>query len=371
MHGGLHALTTARPQLMTVRTAAQALGLRPHELLHAGPPLADPCRPPLTLASSIVMTCVHEGWATDEAAAEALLRRGALRLSPAQDRGCVTPLAAVVAAGTPLLEVEDAQGGSARTWAPLSAVRGADTRMGCRSPGLLDRLKNRDTVVAPALQQALAAHGPLPLWPLALQGLLAGDDLHASTAHANQALVAALSARGAGALAEDIAATPLFFLTLWMAASAWLLRVAEAGGPPGLITRGGGNGERFAIALAGRPGQWFNVPATPPLGPCLPGVADSVPIEGAIGDSAVIDLLGLGGQRLVAGTPEAIDLCSPHPLLPEGWRLGMDAHRVLAQARSPQVRLAMLARDGRGGLCGRGVYRPPLALFEQAVHGLA
>lgn len=371
MHDGLDALTAARPELVAVRTAAQALGLGLRELLHAGPPLADPCRPPHTLASSIVMTCLHEGWAADEAAAEALLHRGALRLSPAQDRGCVTPLAAVVAAGTPLLEVHDGQGGPLRSWAPLSAVRGADTRMGNRSPALLERLQHRDTVVVPALQQALAAHGPLPLWPLAVQGLMAGDDLHASTAHANQALVAALSARGAGTLAEDVAATPLFFLTLWMAASALLLRLAEAGGPPGLITRGGGNGERFAIALAGRPGQWSWIDATPPVGPRLPGVADSVTIEGAVGDSAVIDLLGLGGQRLAAATSEAIELCSPHPLLPNGWRLGLDVHQVLTQARSPQVRLAMLARDGRAGLCGRGVYCPPLVLFEQAVHGLA
>jgi hypothetical protein len=96
MVDALTALLNVRPRLHAVIPAAQALGLRRHELLHAGPPLRDPRRPPRPLASAIVMTCLHEGWADDEAAAEALLQGGSLTLAPTQSRSCVTPLAAVV-----------------------------------------------------------------------------------------------------------------------------------------------------------------------------------------------------------------------------------------------------------------------------------
>jgi hypothetical protein len=379
-------LITGQPQLLRVRTAAEALGLRRHELLHAGPPLSDPRHPPQTLTSSIVMSCLHEGWAATEAEAEALLHSGALSLSPAQDRGCVTPLAAIVSPGTPLFVVGDPGSAKIAACAPVSAVRGVDTRMGQRDPALLDRLRYRDTVTAPALQRRLDVQGPLALWPLAARGLAAGDDLHGSTQHANQVLSDVLRAGGAGTLADDVGATPLFFLTLWMAACAWLLRSAEGHAPATLVTRAGGNGEVFAIALAGRPERWVGCTASAPVGPRLPNVAAEVPVEGAIGDSAVIDMLGLGGQRLAhapalwalfrpwlatppaapADDPERL-LVWPHPGLADAWSLGLDAARVDSLQQAPRVMLAMLGRDGRSGLCGRGVYRPPLDLFARAL----
>lgn len=108
------------------------------------------------------MTCLHEGWAADEPAADALLRSGRLRLSPPQGRGCVTPLAAVVSSGTPPFEVHDA-GSGVSTHAPVSTVRGADTRMGHRDPALLERLRKRDAELAPALRAWLCDRGPIDL----------------------------------------------------------------------------------------------------------------------------------------------------------------------------------------------------------------
>ncbi len=389
----LQRLLATRPQLQVVRSAAEALGLQRHQLLHAGPPLRDPTQPPPALASAVVLACLHAGWAPDAAAAEELLRSGALQLSPAQDRGCVTPLVAVVAPDTPLFGVGDAAVPHA-VWAPVPALRGPDLRMGTRDPAVLARLQQRDRLLVPALQHALQA-GPLPLWPLAAAGLAAGDDLHSRTTAANAALVDALLQRGLPpALADDIAATPLFFLTPWMAACALQLRAAEQGDCPTLVTRAGGNGERFAIALAGRPGAWIGCDATAPQGLHLPQVAADLAVTGAVGDSAVIDLLGLGGQRLglapepwsalgnvvagaaAAGAAAATEaarrlLCAPQPLLAEAWPLGTDAARVVAQAQAPWVALAMVAADGRSGFVGRGVYRPPLALFAAACEALS
>jgi hypothetical protein len=383
------ALTDATPQLGAIRTGAQALGLGQYELLHAGPPLADPCQPPQTLVSSVVMTCLHEGWAATEPEAEGLLRKGWLTLSPAQDRGCVTPLAAVVSASTPLFAVHDAnRTGGPNCWAPVGAVRGADTRMGWRDPGLLARLRYRDDVVAPALQALIDRHGAVPLWPLAVAGLAQGDDLHGSTAHANVAWAEALRQRGApAALVDDVLATPLFFLTLWMAAAACLLRAAEGCAPTSLVTRAGGNGQQFGVSLAGQAGRWTGCDAGPPAGPLLPQADPALAIEGAIGDSAVIDMLGLGGQRLgqspsllalfadqaqmatdLQQAPPQRLLIAPHPLLPDAWPLGLDAARVVALQQPPRVMLAMLARDGRAGLCGRGQYRPPVDLFQRALN---
>jgi hypothetical protein len=375
-------LSAARPILAGVAPGRDAVGLQGRWLLHAGPPLGDPARPPTVLHNAIVATCLQEGWAAGPAQASALLRDGRLTLEPAQDHGCVTPLAAVIGPGTPLLRIADAAGEAVR-YAPVSAVRGADTRMGALDPALAARLLHRDAVIAPALQRAIAKAGPPDLWPLATLGLVAGDDLHSRTTGATEALAAWCRQAGEGGLAEAIAATPLFFLTIWMGASALVLGSAEAADLPTLVTRAGGNAERFGIALAGRPGCWVTCDAVPPHGPLRADVPPGVAVAGAIGDSAVIDLLGFGGQRLVHA-PEPLGVfrdhlpgehaglsallgVAPQPLLPDAWPLGIDAARVRAHRASPLVMLAMLARDGVAGFVGRGIYRPPVQLFDQAL----
>lgn len=377
----LQQMIATRPALSGVRAAGAALGLAGRELLHAGPPLRDPRRPPPVLLSSAVVAILHEGWAASESQAEAMIASGQVVLGPAQPRGCVTPLACVVSPGMPLFVVE-ADG--ERMHAPVSAVRGPDTRMGFRDPGLADRLRTRDQQVAPALRRILAQSGPLPLLPLASHGLAHGDDLHSRTSAANTMLAGWLREQGADGLAADLDATPLFFLTIWMAASALVLRAAEGADQPGLVTRAGGNGECFGVALAGAPHHWVCVDASPPQGRRVEG-RQSIPTCPAIGDSAVIDMLGCGGLAL-DGAPEPLDafaahlpvdhallperlLCIPHPTL--GRRIGLDAGRVLAADSAPLIALAMLAADGRTGFVGRGLYRPPLALFARALAPLA
>lgn len=385
MSAAIDAMLAVRPVVVGVQAASEALGLRERELLHAGPPFADPRHPPAPIESSIVMTCLHEGWARDEAEAEALLQGGALTLVPAQTRDCVTPLAAIVGPSTPLFQVRDAGSVGPTMHAPVSVVRGADTRMGARDGGLLTRLRDRDRTTAPAWQALVQRTGPLDLWTPAVHGLGHGDDLHSRTSAANEALAAAVRERGDSELADVVAVTPLFFLTLWMAAAARILRSAEGRDLPTLITRAGGNGERFAIALAGAPAQWITCAATPPQGPFITTVPQDACVLGAVGDSAVIDMLGLGGQR-VARAPEPFGLVQPqlkpdhdesarrlllvpHPGLPQQWPVGIDVQRVVSQANTPFVMLAMVAADGRTGFLGRGGYRPPLDLFERAARG--
>src|SRR4051812_1766451 len=100
-------LCAVQPVWTAVRTAQEALGLPDSTLLHAGPPLDDPCRPPAPLLSSAVLCCLHEGWAKDESQAERLIASGRVALRPAQQYGAVTPLAAVISPRTALVEVAD------------------------------------------------------------------------------------------------------------------------------------------------------------------------------------------------------------------------------------------------------------------------
>jgi hypothetical protein len=135
----------------------------------------------------------------------------------------------------------------------------------------------------------------------------------------------------------------------------------------------GGNGIAFGLRLHGER-QWQTVPATPPIGTRMPGHADTDAL-GAIGDSAVIDFCGLGGQAIAAAPtlrdewrhvlPEALGAQRAAVVHPETALV--DVGLVAVGGVSPLIDLAILDRQGEHGLIGRGVYRPTAALFADAI----
>ncbi|MHB0920105.1 MAG: oxamate carbamoyltransferase subunit AllG family protein [Thiomonas delicata] len=336
------AIAAAEPAWLAVRTAHEALHLPDFTLLHAGPPIADPRRLAAPLRMSCVLACLHEGWAHDEAEAVRLLADGRITLQAAQDHGVVTPLAAVISLRSVLVEVVDLASDlskPARAWSLLSSGAGPQLRFGVGDRAILARMAWRDGTLAET-------------------GLRRGDDRHARTTAAQLALHACLQARldagvwtGANAerrgMIEMLATSPLFFLTLWMAAC-HLLLVAAAGpndlGSP-LEVGMAGNGEQMGIRLAGRPGEWFVASAASPAGPRLDpaGSAEAAPF---LGDSGVIDAMGFGGQAL-ARAPEL-------------------AAVVASNGLAPLVTVAMPDVAGGRGLLGRGLYIPLVELFVWA-----
>jgi hypothetical protein len=381
----LQALLAVRPQWTRLAPASQLLALEGRWLLHAGPPLADPCQPPAPILSSAVLACLYEGWAQTETEAEQLVHSGAVRLSPAQEHRCVTPLAALVSPSTTLIVMEDAGGAVAPVYAPLGTLGGPDLRFGTRDRAILDRLRLRDGDVAATL--ALALKSPIDLLPIAAKAVAEGDDLHNRTTAATAALAELLASRLAGTargredLLKGLGATPLFLLTFWMAAAKLMLSAAEHQAPATLVTRMAGNGEVFGVSLAGKPDTWITMPATAPNGPRLPNANAASVALGAIGDSAVIDALGFGGQALhMAPEPhgalkaflpvDALTPALPHPAF-AGVRVGLDAAAIATGHGVPVVTLGMVEKTGREGLLGRGVFLPGRGLFEVAVHALA
>src|SRR5690242_21200086 len=104
-NSALGRMAAVRPQWTAVREARSALGLEGRVLLHAGPPLADPTRPPPPMLNAAALSCMHEGWARDGAEAEKMVASGAVRLEPSFTRGVATPLVALVSPKTIVAEI--------------------------------------------------------------------------------------------------------------------------------------------------------------------------------------------------------------------------------------------------------------------------
>lgn len=334
--------------------------LAPTVLLHAGPPFEG--EPPRSVRNACVQALLFEGLAADEAHARAMLSTGAVELRPAQDHGVVTPLAQVVSASMPMAVVGDA---SHVAWAPLVEGPPPALRFGTEAAEARSRLSAIAEFGLQRLAPLLRAQ-PVALSSIVLQALAQGDECHARTGAANAALVEAI----AGLAADDRAAlqsNPGFVLTVLMAAACWRLRHAAHG-----LAAVGGNGIDFGLRMQGD-SRWHRRPSTPPIGTRMPGHADTEAL-GAIGDSAVIDFCGLGGQALAAA-PALLDewrnvlpdaLVAQRVAVVDPVTGRVDIARVAASGVPPLVDLAILDLQGTHGLIGRGVYRPDVALFVEA-----
>ncbi|KLU21065.1 alcohol dehydrogenase [Caballeronia mineralivorans PML1(12)] len=382
----LETLAAVQPQWRGVQCARDAVGLIDMTLLHAGPPYKDPCRPPPPVLSSAVLCCLYERWANDEAQAERLIVDGRVRLMSAQSFNVVTPLAAVISPRTSLVDITDANATGKHAWSLLGSGAGAQIRFGSRNPAIIERMAWRDNVLAPVMQRASCASA-VDLISLARTGLDGGDDLHARATSASAALHRQLVPHlDDASVAAMLGESPLFFLTLWMAACHLILSAAVHDPTLStLVIALAGNGIEAGIRLAGEPSRWHTVTAVAPAGPRI-NAAITVDAAPLTGDSGVIDAAGFGAQALEFA-PEPASAFAPW--LPDNWRarqaalyrganpafsrlrMGLDAAQVAASGTGPLAAIAMIGADGRTGLLGRGVYEAPVALFTGALDAVS
>lgn len=386
----LERLFAARPAWTGVTTAGVAVGLESHTLLHSGPP-AEAGHVIPTLNSAAV-ACVFEGWAADLDEADALIASGGVRFEPAQDRNVATPLAAVVSASMQVVELSDLEGEGRPAYAPLNGggTGGAPAaRYGRKSPEALELLRFLNEEVAPAI--APAAADPVPWLPIVDEALTKGDDAHLRHLEAHKTMVEILRNRLPASFISSKAGEfagewPIFHLNFWMAAARCAL--SAAAGVPGsaLVTATAGNGAQFGLQVSGLPGRWFTAPASVPRGNIRePHTEDSC--TGAYGDSALAEGFGLGAMALsycpdmqalhsgyydddIYTLPKKL-LMGAHPGFPKsGARAGLSARAVVETGEAPVVELGLVDKAGLDGGLGAGLYRPPLAPFEEACAAL-
>jgi hypothetical protein len=340
-----------------VPRAAVCPGLSPQVLLHAGPPYRG--APPAPVVHSAIQALLFEGLAADASGAHDLLSRGTVTLRPAQDHGIATPLAQVVSASMLLVAVRQ---GNHVYHAPIVEGPAPALRFGSAAPECRERLREIGawtlSSVAPIVRRT-----PLAIDEVIGAAVAAGDECHSRTVAANEALVCRLHGLDAGG-ATGLRSNPAFVLPVLMAAAAAVLRAGQSD-----IEAIGGNGIDFGFRRRGA-SAWRQLPAEAPRGVRFAGHEATAPLA-AIGDSVVIDICGLGGLALAAA-PQLVaewsavlpaDALTRRRILIDPLSGIVDPGRILRAATSPLINLAIIDRQGRAGLIGRGFYSPPISLF--------
>jgi hypothetical protein len=393
-------LDRSAPILVGVGTAREEVpGMGDRAILHPGPPLRweEFCDP---LRRSIRAVVMAEGWADSPEQAQGLVDRGEVELEPANSHAASIPMASVLGPSAPVLIVEDDRGGR-RAYSGINQGPGKTPWFGVDSAQAVERLVFLRDVAAPILDGAVKAAEPIDVFSFAAQGLQMGDDAHMRTQAATNVLIRHLLPHLVGQddprrtdVARFLAGDHLFFLNVVMAAAKaatdWAAEVEGAS----IVTGMARNGTTFGVRVGALRDQWFVAPA-PPVENAL-FHADFGPEDGApdIGDSAILELVGLGGAaaaaspavatfvggrmadavertedmaRICAGTSSRLKL----PFLDyRGAPLGVDLRRVVALDITPAINTGILHRSGGLGQVGAGVARAPVECFRDALLAL-
>jgi hypothetical protein len=380
------ALAAARPQLVDVVPAAAVVAhLAAGGACHAGPPIASssmcgPMRAALGVALSM------EGVADDPAMALALADAGAIALAPNHEHGGVGPMSGVVTGSMPVLLARDEATGLT-AWCPLNEGSGKVLRYGADDAEVVARLAWMRDVLAPELARALAVHGPLDLLALHAASLAAGDEAHHRTEAGTRLIADALAPLDAEVDAF-IRANGQFFLNVAMVFAKLALVCASGVAGSALVTVVARNGVEVGVQLSGTGERWFTGPAAAPDPAALYPGHTRAEMQNDLGDSAIIEVYGLGALAIGASPLSApsvgLDPASiparmaalrriaagEHPLLalPDGPAiLGVDARAVVREGIVPPIHTGIAHRKPGVGQIGGGVTLPPLEAFEAAV----
>jgi hypothetical protein len=392
----------ARPVLEGVGIAGETLtGMGQRTILHSGPPIPweRMCGP---VRGAILGAVLYEGWAPDEAAAQALVAAGGVELQPCHHHGAVGPMAGIISPSMPVWIVRNAEHGN-RGYSNLNEGLGKVLRFGANGAEVLRRLRWMGSVLGPALAATLEALGGIELKPLMAQALHMGDEVHnrnvAATSLLYRKLMPAALRTGVkreelAAVAEFVAGNDHFFLNLSMAACKCMLDAAA--GIPGssLVTAMSRNGVEFGVRLSGCGERWFTAPAPVVEGLFFPGYssADAAP---DLGDSSITETAGVGAfamaaapaiVQFVGGTAQDAAAATAEmrhvtlgrneaftlpPLDFVGTPAGIDARKVVDTGLAPLINTGIAHREPGVGQIGAGITRAPMASFVQAVVALA
>jgi hypothetical protein len=399
-------MLSAQPMLVDVVRAAEAWpqlwadGRK--TLTHAGAPVAwdRMCDP---MKGTMIGAMLYEGWAQDEADAQAQLAGGVVTFLQNHDLAAVGPMSGTISPSQPVFVVKNRTHGNV-AYSNFSEGIGRVLRFGAFGPDVIRRLKWIEETLAPALKAALGSiEGGIDLKSIQSQALLMGDEVHSRNAAATALLHMAVGgpmmgssidrAKGREAL-DFIAATSQFFLNLSMVASKCIMDAAHGVPHSSIVTAIARNGVTTAIRVSGLGSRWFESPSDTPVGLFFPGFRQE-DANADLGDSAICETAGYGGLslaaspalvQLVGGTvAEAIGYSremynvtwtrNPTMSLPTlefaPAPAGIDVRKVVDTGIRPVLTTGIAHRQAGIGQIGAGIVRNPMACYTQAVMALA
>jgi Protein of unknown function (DUF1116) len=391
------------PKLIDVVPAREALkGLKDRMILHAGPPITweRMCGP---MQGAVAGAIVFEGWAPDLKSAFELAARGGIEFHPNHHFGAVGPMTGMTTMSMPVLVVENTRFGN-RAYCTINEGLGKVMRFGGNDESVLARLAWLRDVFAPVLAKAVRARDGVGLKSIIARGLSMGDEMHQRNLACSSVFLREIGPSLARTSTDNniladciafIAQNDQFFLNIAMAMGKALTDPAKGIRGSTIVTAMCRNGTDFGVRVSGLGERWFTAPVEMPEGLYFAGYSakDANP---DMGDSAIVETVGLGGFAMAAAPAVAGFVGAGSPSSagnftramgeitvgqnPEwtiaaldfaGVPTGIDIRLVVETGLAPVINTGIAHREPGIGQVGAGVVRAPLACFQQAVVAIA
>lgn len=367
-------------------------------LLHAGPPITwEKMSGPMK--GAIAAALIYEELAKNPTEAFELASSGKVKFKPCHDHGAVGPMTGITSYSMPLYVVENQTFGN-KAYSTINEGAGDVIRFGAFSDNTIKRLNWIEEVLAPAFKQTIQAMGGLDLNYLISQAVQMGDELHmrngASSALFIKTILPPLmeTVSDSKVLNEIVAfltsKNDQFFLNLAMCTGKATMDAAHGIPHSSIVTAMARNGVEIGIRVSGTGNKWFTAPAAEVKGLYFSGYSEKN-ANPDIGDSAIMETIGLGGFAMAAspavvkllgagGFQEALSYTnnmyqinweeSSRYRIPnldfKGTPTGIDIQKIVDTNVLPVINTAIASNEAGVGMIGAGVAEAPIAMFQEA-----
>jgi hypothetical protein len=392
-------ISSVEPVLIDVDAAKSVIpDMTPNTILHAGPPIewgrmCDPMR------RAVRGALIFEGLAGDDEEADKLLRTNKVKLSPNHHHDAVGPMTGIISSSMPVIITNDLTSGKT-AYSSFNEGGGNVLWFGAFGEETLKRLHWMRDVFGPTMKKLIAKTNGISIWNILAQGIQMGDECHnRHAASTNIFLKSIIEPLLSIDLPRDvilqvyrfIAGNSHFFLNITMTACKLAMDAARNIEDSTIVTAMSRNGTDFGIRASGLGDNWFIAPS-PFLLDALynPGYG---PDDGApdIGDSAIIETMGLGGFAIAAapamasfaggGFEEAVSITKQMSLITlaknskfaipvlnfEGAPAGIDIRKVVETGILPSINSAVIHKSSGAGQIGAGIVKAPYDCFAKAL----
>ncbi|OAM90772.1 DUF1116 domain-containing protein [Termitidicoccus mucosus] len=392
-------LLAADPWWIDMKPAIEVVpGLKKNMILKSGPPLSWEKSCP-TQQNGVVNGILHEGLAASADEATALIRSGKVEVASANDYAIVGPGAGILTPSMIVNVVEDRSTGKRGFCAPFEGPnQGGLCGWGTYSPEIRAFLHELNDTIGPLLSRVLRAEGGIAIRPIITRGVEMGDETHTRQDAEGLILINRLlfllmkhapdASPARGACVDFLEKTERFFHPVGMASAMATAQSLKNIPASTVVTALCGNGVEYGIKISALGDRWFTAPSPQLTGMYLASDAKPGDTLPWIGDSSVLESIGLGGfaaaaspavarllgrtfAEAVAQSRELAEIClaaNRNFLVPAldytGSPSGIDILKVLSTGILPAIHGGMISRTGLR--VGAGVARVPFACFASA-----
>jgi len=390
----------SQPKWVDVRPAAEVIpGMKKNLILHAGPPISWE-RMCSAQKNGVAGAAVFENLAGSLEEAKEMAARGEIEIDACHNHSTVGSMTGITSSSMPVMVVKNEPYGN---YAYINVHEGPSRQRltyGAYNDKVRDNLIWLRDVVGPALADGAQRIGEFEIIPMIARSLTMGDECH-NRPSAGSALFALtvlpyiieadLPRDEVARIARFLHANEHFFFHLGMAAGKAATDAMSGIEYSSIVTCIARNGTEVGLQVAGLGSQWFTGPAAEIEGVYFTGYGPE-DAEADIGDSAIMEVYGLGGFALGASIPMAyavggqaadaihlmesmVDITSARhaafkiPALDfKGTPVGIDIRKVVQTNVLPIIDTAIAHKNG--GEIGVGIARPPMECFTAALVAL-